>query len=130
MTPERCVTPDVLGAVYLLVMKRSAVLLALLLVAVTAGCGSSTKVSVSGGVIHINRGVQTSSLAKSVLGITKGTGAAVVHSRFGRPANVNRAHGLTCSWYRAEQKDSSIDGLGFCFGPKQRVERIMFSVHL
>jgi hypothetical protein len=64
-----------------------------------------------------------------VLGITKGTEAAVVRSRLGRPVNENRTRGLTCSWYRAEQEDSAIDGLGFCIGPKQRVERILLAVH-
>jgi hypothetical protein len=65
-----------------------------------------------------------------VLGITKGTAAAVVRSRLGRPVNENRTRGLTCSWYRAEQEDSAIDGLGFCIDAKQRVERILLSVHL
>ncbi len=46
------------------------------------------------------------------------------------PINVTHPRGLTCSWYRAEQEDSAIDGLAFCVGPQQRVERILFSVHL
>jgi hypothetical protein len=98
--------------------------------AVTTGCGSSTHVTFSHGVIHIGRGVQFSSLTKSVLGITKGTEAAVVRFRLGRPVNENRTRGLTCSWYRAEQEDSAIDGLGFCIGPKQRVARILLAEHL
>jgi hypothetical protein len=110
-------------------VKGAAVLLVVLCMAVTAGCGSSTHVTSSGGVIRIGRGVQSSSLTKSVLGITKGTEAAVVPSRLGRPINENRTRGLTCSWYRAEQEDSAIDGLGFCIGSKQRVERILLAVH-
>jgi hypothetical protein len=97
--------------------------------AVAVGCGLSTHVTVSGGVIHIGRGVASSSLTKSVLGITKGTEAAVVRSRLGRPVNENRTPGLTCSWYRAEQEDSAIDGLGFCAGRNHRVARILLAVH-
>jgi len=100
------------------------------LCAAVAGCGSSSHVTSSGDVIHIGRGVQSSSLTKSVLGITKGTEAKVVRSRLGRPINESRTRGLTCSWYRAEQPNSSIDGVGFCIGSKQRVERILLSVHL
>ena len=122
-------TLEVPGGVCLHGMKCAAVLLVVLCVAVIAGCGSSTHVTASGGVIHIGRGVQPSSLTRSVLGITKGTDAAVVRSRLGRPINENRTRGLTCSWYRAEQDNSAIDGLGFCIGPKQRVDRILLAVH-
>jgi hypothetical protein len=108
---------------------RAAVLLIVLCMAVVVGCGSSTHVSSSGGVIHIGRGVQSSSLTHSVLGISTGTEAAVVRSRLGRPINENRTRGLTCSWYRAEQENSAVDGLGFCVGSNRRVERILLAVH-
>lgn len=110
-------------------MKR-AVLFLFVLVAVIAltGCGS-TRETFSGRVIHIGRGVQLSSLTKSVLGIKPGAEAAVVRTRLGRPINEDRSRGLTCSWYRAEQADSALDGLGFCANSMQRVERILLAVH-
>ena len=73
--------------------------------------------------------MQASPLTESVLGISRGTEASEVRSRLGRPINENRRRGLTCSWYRAEQPDSAIDGLGFCVSPNQRVKRILLAVH-
>jgi hypothetical protein len=108
----------------------AALLLALFVAVLAAGCGSSTHVAFSQRAFHIGSGVGASSLTKSVLGVEAGTGASVVRSRFGTPVNVNRTRDLTCWWYRAEQPSSSIDGIGFCITPEHRVGRIVLAVHL
>jgi predicted small secreted protein len=94
-----------------------------------SACGSSTRVSIARGVIHLGRAVPESSLHKSVLGIKRGTDAATVHSRLGQPFAAPRARGLTCLAYRAEQSGSAIDALDFCIDADHRVQRILVGVH-
>jgi hypothetical protein len=95
-----------------------------------SACGSSTRVTVSGGVIHLGRGVQVASLHKSVLGIKPGTKAAVVRSRLGQPFATPRAGRLTCLAYHAEQSGSAVDALDFCFDATHRVQLISVGFHL
>jgi hypothetical protein len=94
-----------------------------------SACGSSTRVNVAGGVIHLGRGVQLASLHKSVLGIKPGTEAAVVRSRLGQPFATPRARRLTCLAYRAEQAGSPVDALDFCIDATHQVQRILVGVH-
>jgi hypothetical protein len=112
-----------------------AALLWLALIVAVAGCGSSARIRVSRGVIHVDRGVQFTALTKSVGSIKIGTPSAVVRSRLGvpekkDPTGAAGAAGLVCWWYRAEQPNSSLDGLGFCLNSQQRVERIVLAEHL
>jgi hypothetical protein len=111
-------------------MRPALVTLALIVCGFTfSGCGSSTLVTVAGGVIHLGRGVEETSLHKSVLGIKPGTDAATVRSRLGHPFATPRARGLTCLVYRAEQSGSAIDALDFCVNSQNRVQRITVGVH-
>jgi hypothetical protein len=112
-------------------IRSALVTLALILCGFTlSGCGSSTRVSVAGGVIHLGRGVQLESLHKSVLGIKPGTKAAVVRSRLGQPFATPRARRLTCLAYHAEQSGSSVSALDFCIDARHRVQRILVGFHL
>src|SRR5436190_21933918 len=95
--------------------------------AVAAGCGSGSRSSFSGGTIHLGRGAQAPT---SVMGIKAGTSSAEVRGQLGAPVNTNHDGGLNCWWYRADQPDSSVDGIGFCMTPARRVGRIIWSVHL
>jgi hypothetical protein len=111
-------------------MRPALVTLALIICGfILSACGSSTRVSVAGGVIHLGRGVQAASLHKSVLGIKPGTEAAVVRSRLGRPFATPRARRLTCLAYRVEQSGSAVDALDFCIDATHRVQRILVGVH-
>ncbi|HKU56522.1 MAG TPA: hypothetical protein VJP41_05830 [Gaiellaceae bacterium] len=111
-------------------MKSVLVTLALIICGFTlSACGSSTQVSVAGGVIHLGRGVQLASLHKSVLGIEPGTKSAVGRSRLGQPFATPHARRLTCLAYRAEQSGSAVDALDFCIDATHRVQRILVGVH-
>jgi hypothetical protein len=111
-------------------VRSALVTLALIVCGFTlSACGSSTRVNVTGGVIHLGRGVQFASLHKSVLGIKRGTEAAVVRSRLGQPFATPRARRLTCLAYRAEQSGSAVDALDFCIDATHRVQRIVVGVH-
>jgi hypothetical protein len=94
-----------------------------------SACGSSTRVSVTGGVIHLGRGVQFDSLHESVLGIKPGTEEAVVRTRLGQPFATPRARRLTCLAYHAEQSGSVVSALDFCIDATHRVQRILIGVH-
>jgi hypothetical protein len=112
-------------------MRSALVTLALIVCGLTlSACGSSTRVTVEGGVIHIGRGVQLDSLHKSVLGIKPGAKAADVRSRLGQPFATPRARRLTCLAYHAEQSGSAVDALDFCIDARHRVQRILIGVHL
>jgi hypothetical protein len=66
----------------------------------------------------------------SALGITVGAPSADVRDQLGAPMNTKPDGGLNCWWYRADQPNSSVDGIGFCMTPAGRVGRITLSVHL
>src|SRR5438309_289626 len=95
---------------------------------VATGCGSSSRSTSAGGtIIHLGRGVQAPT---SVMGIKAGASSDAVRAQLGAPTNTNHEQGLNCWWYRADQPNSSVDGIGFCMTPARRVGRIIWSVHL
>ena len=107
------------------------VLLACCAATVAAGCGSSSRSTASGpvsdGTIHLGRNVE---MPPSVLGIKVGTSSADVRAQLGAPIRVNKVGSLSCWWYRADQPNSSVDGIAFCMSPTHRVGQITWSVHL
>ena len=108
-------------------MKLAVILLACCAATVAAGCGSTNRSTLSSRTIHLGQGVQAPT---SVLGIKAGTSSAEVRDQLGAPMNTNHERGLSCWWYRADQPNSSVDGIGFCMTPAGRVGRITWSVHL
>ena len=111
--------------------------IALLTVALAAGCGGSTGVTFSGGVIHVGVGVNGASLTTSILGISVGTPESEVQGRLGEPFVKVPAGRLTCWGYHADQGGSSttlngpssLDGISFCMSPSHRVARIQLALH-
>ncbi len=105
----------------------------MVLVLAVAACGGSGHRHLrthSRTVIHIDRELHWTALTKSVAGVSIGTRAAEVRSRFGPPLSTNDREGkLTCWWYNADQADTSTDGVGFCMNVQQRVARIIPAVH-
>src|SRR5689334_23356687 len=118
-------------------MQRVAALFAVLLTVALAGCGESTAVTFSGGVIHVPTSLDADSLTNSVLGIGVGTSASEVHGRLGAPFAKVGAGRQTCWAYRADQggssrsrtTPSSLDAIDFCMSPGHRVARIVLGMH-
>src|SRR5947209_13603491 len=107
-------------------VKRGAVLLlALLMVALAAGCGSGGKTTFSNGVIHIGQGVRAAVRTKSVLGISRGANESAVRARLGEPFAKVRAGRDICWAYHADQSGTSVDAIDFCMSPTQQVTRIL-----
>jgi len=112
-------------------MKLATVLCACCAVAVAAGCGSTKRSTVASHTIHLGPALAGGfQEPTSVVGITAGTASAVVRDRLGDPMNTIRESGQNCWWYRADQPNSSVDGVAFCMTPAGRVGRITLSVHL
>ncbi len=112
-------------------MRIAVVLLACLAATAAAGCGSGSHSTASGpvsrGTIHLSQDTQ---MTQSALGIKAGTSSADVRAQLGAPINVREMGGQSCWWYRADQPNSSVDGIAFCMTPTHRVARITWSVHL
>jgi hypothetical protein len=88
-----------------------------------------SEAELTNGVIEIDRAVQAPELLDGVLGIKKGTPAAVVQAKLGTPFARVGSSGDRCWAYHAHQAGSSVDGLDFCMNKQQRVRRILIGVH-
>jgi len=93
------------------------------------GNEAHSEITLSNGLIEIDRAVKVPDLLDGVLGIAKGTPASVVSAKLGAPFTKVGSGRDTCWVYHAHQTGTSVDALDFCMNKQQRVSRILIGVH-